>query len=188
LKQLHRRGTNWGRVSTFDIQFSLGHLGKMVCISAAPAAFDRIPCGLTGHVAHPSRSIETRLRPRLLVATLATLPSISLIPRARFARSTRSLHSFRIRALHSDAATARTQPTRLPLQRLSSCIVASFVPCPRTTASQERLMIDGERTIYVCFCVEAMRFQVRRLLPIRPCVSVGAVESVNVSLAASSRA
>ena len=26
-----------------------------------------------------------------------------------------------------------------------------------------------------------MRFQVRRLLPIRPCVSVGAVESVNVS-------
>jgi hypothetical protein len=37
----------------------------MVCISAAPAAFDRIPCGLTGHVAHPSRSIETRSLPTL---------------------------------------------------------------------------------------------------------------------------
>jgi len=27
------------------------------CISAAPAALDRYPCGFTGHVAHPSRSI-----------------------------------------------------------------------------------------------------------------------------------
>jgi hypothetical protein len=33
-----------------------------------------------------------------------------------------------------------------------------------------------------------VRFQLRRLLPIRPCVSVGAVESVNVSLFRSSRA
>jgi hypothetical protein len=36
--------------------------------------------------------------------------------------------------------------------------------------------------------VEATRFHVRRLLPFRPCVSTGAVERVNVSLAASSRA
>jgi len=28
-----------------------------LCISAAPAALDRYPRGITGHVAHPSRSI-----------------------------------------------------------------------------------------------------------------------------------
>jgi hypothetical protein len=29
------------------------------CISAAPAALDRYPRGITGHVGHPSRSIAT---------------------------------------------------------------------------------------------------------------------------------
>src|SRR5438093_5409012 len=28
------------------------------CISAAPAALNRYPCGFTGHVAHPIRSIR----------------------------------------------------------------------------------------------------------------------------------
>ena len=35
------------------------------CISAAPAALDRYPRGVTGHVARPSRSIETRSLPTL---------------------------------------------------------------------------------------------------------------------------
>src|SRR6266550_8880126 len=35
------------------------------CISAAPAALDRYPRGLTGHVAHPGRSIETHSLPTL---------------------------------------------------------------------------------------------------------------------------
>ena len=48
------------------------------CISAAPAALDRYPRGVAGHVAHPVRSI--------LAPTLVTLPSISLIPPARFER------------------------------------------------------------------------------------------------------
>ncbi len=34
--------------------------------------------------------------------------------------------------------------------------------------------------------IEVIRFQVRRLLPFRPCVSTGAVERVNVSLFRSS--
>ena len=45
---------------------------------------------------------------------------------------------------------------------------------------------DELQSIYESTDVEAMRFQVRRLLPFRPCVSVGAVESVNVSLFTSS--
>ena len=37
----------------------------VVCISAAPAALDRYPRGVTGHVAQPIRSIETRSLPAL---------------------------------------------------------------------------------------------------------------------------
>jgi len=55
------------------------------------------PRGFTGHVAHPSRSIETR---SLLSSQLYLAP----------------LGFFRSRASHSDAATARTQAPRLPLQ------------------------------------------------------------------------
>jgi len=54
------------------------------CISAAPAALDRYPRGLTGHVAHPSRSIETRPFPNSLAPTLVILPSMSLFPVAPF--------------------------------------------------------------------------------------------------------
>src|SRR5262249_58637429 len=46
-----------------------GKVAKMVCISLAPARLDRFPRRFTGHVAHPSRSIENRSRPRLLAAT-----------------------------------------------------------------------------------------------------------------------
>jgi hypothetical protein len=37
-----------------------------ICISAAPAALDRYPRGFTGHVAHPSRSIQRFIIPRVL--------------------------------------------------------------------------------------------------------------------------
>src|SRR4029450_95271 len=41
-----------------------------------------LPRGVTGHVAQPVRSIEIRSSPNSLIATLATLPSTSLIPSA----------------------------------------------------------------------------------------------------------
>jgi len=56
-----------------------------------------LPGDFTGHVVHPSRSIETRL---LLSSQLYLAP----------------LDFFRSRASHSDAATARTQAPRLPLK------------------------------------------------------------------------
>jgi len=43
-----------------------------------------LPRGVTGHVAHPVRSIETRSFPNSLVATLAILHSMSRVPRAPF--------------------------------------------------------------------------------------------------------
>jgi hypothetical protein len=45
-------------------------VAKMVCISLAPARLDRFPRGFTGHVAHPSRSIE-----------IARVPACSPLPR-----------------------------------------------------------------------------------------------------------
>src|SRR6266536_5440838 len=55
-----------------------------------PAALDRYLRGFTGHVARPSRSIETRSFPSLARRYLATLPSMSLTPVAPFRSSRRS--------------------------------------------------------------------------------------------------
>ena len=45
---------------------------------------------------------------------------------------------------------------------------------------------DELQSTYESTDVETIRFQVRRLLPFRPCVNTGAVERVNVSLFRSS--
>src|SRR6266480_5214050 len=50
------------------------------CISLTPARLDRYPRGLTGHVAHPGRSIVSRSLPLVSTATLAALPALSLTP------------------------------------------------------------------------------------------------------------
>jgi hypothetical protein len=51
-----------------------------------PAFARSYPRRFTFYVAHPIRSIETRSLPNSLIATLATLPSTSLIPSPPFAR------------------------------------------------------------------------------------------------------
>jgi hypothetical protein len=56
----------------------------MFCISLAPARLDRYPCGFTGHVAHPGRSIVSRQLPAALDGYLTALPAMSLAPVAPF--------------------------------------------------------------------------------------------------------
>ena len=57
-----------------------------ICISASPAALDRYPRGLTGHVAHPG-SLHSELKlthcPARSPLPIAALPSVSPIPSAR---------------------------------------------------------------------------------------------------------
>jgi hypothetical protein len=53
-----------------------------------------------------------------------------------------------------------------------------------TVTNRQKQMFNS--ATYEFADVDAIRFQVRRLLPFRPCVSTGAVERVNVSLFTSS--
>jgi hypothetical protein len=56
----------------------------------------------------------------------------------------------------------------------------------REQAGYSKNASDELQSTYQSTDVEAIRFQVRRLLPLRPCVSTGAVERINVSLFTSS--
>src|SRR5262249_28937853 len=67
-------------------------VAKMVCISLAPARLDRFPRGFTGHVAHPSRSIETRSRPSFDSCASARI-DLSVFP--SMSRASPRLHSRR---------------------------------------------------------------------------------------------
>ena len=68
-------------------------LRAISCISSAPAALDHIPRDVTGHVAHPDRSIVSRLLPQRSTATLAALPAMSLIPIAPFTVEPKESHN-----------------------------------------------------------------------------------------------
>jgi hypothetical protein len=54
------------------------------CISAASRSARPLPRGFSGHVAHPSRSIVSRLLPAALDRYLAASPDMSLTPVAPF--------------------------------------------------------------------------------------------------------
>src|SRR4029453_8405302 len=87
------------------------------------------------------------------------------------------------------AIETRSLPTSLAATHRGFAFYVAFpkAPFPIATCSMSlspKLHSLNRDVFYVADpiqlrCVEAMRFQVRRLLPIRPCVSVGAVESVN---------
>jgi hypothetical protein len=55
----------------FGLPIYVARAPRLHCISAAPAALNRYPLGVAGHVAHPVRSIVSRQLPLRSTATLA---------------------------------------------------------------------------------------------------------------------